>query len=131
MESSDWKQKAIYISLILFYIACVTAAYLWCLRRIDYNFLLLAGLFVVAAGFVWFTFLDSGLFERETRIFSGSVVVVFAILCVALCCKFGSKITVEFDGNQITTMEIESRGRDNEVESVEYYWLEDYLTRSE
>lgn len=128
MNSVYWKPKAVFLTLILFYIACVTAAWLWCVRRMDVNFLLLAGMFAVSAGFVWFMFYDSGLFLRQTRVITTSVVIVFSVLCFALCCKYGSKIKVEFDGQEITTLEVEARGRDNEVDSVEYFWLDDYLT---
>lgn len=131
MSGVYWKPKAVFMTLVLFYIACVAASWLWCMRRIDTNFYLLAGLFVVAAGFVWFMFYDSGLFVRQTKIITVSVTVVFAVLCFALCCKYGSKIHVEFDGQEITALEVEARGKGNEVDTVEYFWLDDYLTPDE
>lgn len=118
------KTQTIFFTKELVWIALVAGMILWSFRRLLFSYLLLLGIFAVCLAFVWFIGYDSGLFKRDWRVVGGSAVVVFLVLCLCLCLRGGSRIEMNWNEDGLPAVEVEARGDENELGSVEYYWLD-------
>ncbi len=121
-STDTWKDKAWFYTGLMLAVALNVLVTLYCFRRITFNFLLLLGIFAVCAAFVWFLSMQSGLLSRKSYFARAAVVAVFVILCLSLCGTGGSKIELQTGDPLLPAVTVTARGKDNQVQAVEYYW---------
>lgn len=126
-DEDVWYKDARFYTIVLVAIGGITAVGLWESNRHVSNFLILLGILVVSLAFVWVISSDSGLFAKRSQLMQTITVAMFAILCISLCTKTGVDIKVGSDDDGEIMVDISTTQEGREIETVEYYWLPDYL----
>lgn len=129
-EDAWWKDARFY-TIVILTIGAIAAFDLWGFNRLVSNFLVLLGMLVVSLAFVWIISSDSGLFAKRSQLVQTITVVLFAILCISLCTKNGVKIKIDSDDIGKIMVDVSTKQENREIETVEYYWLQDYLLLDE
>lgn len=127
-NEKNWISIAKFSSAILCFVGVTSAGYIYEMRNLASNYVLLILTGAMFVGLIWATCYNPKLFTLHYEPYRcGIIVCFFAIICAAICFKGGSTIKITDVEKCKEEVSVSARGKKNSVKDSKIYWMPDFF----